>query len=132
MQLSFVGIRKAYFNGVPKRKLFLFLPKEMGQPPKAVARLKKCVYGTRDAGLIWEECYSHALTSLGFKRGVSCPTAFFHPDRRIHIVVHGDDFTAMGRAEDLTWYETEVKKHFEIGDCQRMGQGKGACSRCAS
>ena len=55
--VSFIDIREAYFHGVPKRKLHLFLPREMGLGTKAVARLKRCVCGTRDAGMIWEECY---------------------------------------------------------------------------
>ena len=69
LKLSFVDIRKAYFNEVPKRALFVRLPKEMGLGPNAVARLDRCMYGTRDAAGIWESCYSDCLASLGFKPG---------------------------------------------------------------
>ena len=73
LEVSFIDIRKAYFHGVPKRKLHLFLQKEMGLGPKSVARLKRCVYGTRDAGMIWEECYSEALSQISFTRGIANP-----------------------------------------------------------
>ena len=49
------------------------LPKEMGLPPDTVARQVRCVYGTRDAGKLWEETYTVAMESLGFKAGESNP-----------------------------------------------------------
>ena len=69
LEMSFIDIKKAYFNAIPRRQLHLFLPREMGLGPRAVARLKRCVYGTRDAGMRWEETYSQALLDLGFRRG---------------------------------------------------------------
>ena len=40
-------------------------------------------------------------------------------------MVHGDDFSALGEAEDLTWYEDNIKKYFEVGDLQRLGTQEG-------
>ena len=50
--LSSIDIKKAYFNGIPRRRLHVCLPPELGLSKKAVAHLRRCVYGTRDAGLI--------------------------------------------------------------------------------
>ena len=50
LRISFVDIRKAYFNAIPERAIFMKLPPEMGMGPDAVARQVRCVYGTRDAG----------------------------------------------------------------------------------
>ena len=38
LRLSFVDIRKAYFNGTPKRNVFMQIPKEMGLPSHFVAK----------------------------------------------------------------------------------------------
>ena len=78
LKLSFVDIRKAYFNGIPTRPLYLRLPPELGLPRDVVGKLVKCCYGTRDAGQIWEDCYVNALIGLGFKQGVSSPCSFYH------------------------------------------------------
>ena len=64
--LSFVDIKKAYVNGVPRRNLHLMFPKDMGIGGRYIAHVKRCVYGTRDAGNIWEDCYADALTQMGF------------------------------------------------------------------
>ena len=128
LQVSFVDIKKAYFNAVPKRLLYVFLPKEMGQGPKSVARLRRCVYGTRDAGMLWEECYSTALTAMGFRRGLASPCCFFHKEKHIRVVIHGDGFTALGAAEELRWYEQGLSNVFELVVKGRLGEDKG-CDR---
>ena len=99
MKLSFVDIRKAYFNGTPSRKLFVRFPPDMGQGKNRLARLDKCMNGTRDAGAIWESCYSRALASLGFEQGKASPGCFYHRDWQVAVVVHGDDPTALGTAD---------------------------------
>ena len=78
LQLSFVDIRKAYFNGIPKRNIFVRLPKELGLGAGTVAKLDRCMYGTRDAAGIWETCYSDALTQMGFTAGDASPCCFYH------------------------------------------------------
>ena len=81
------------------------VPKEMGLPPNAVAQQVRCVYGTRDAGKLWEDCYTQVLESLGLITGISNPFTFHHPTRNIAIVVHGDDFTALADDATLDWYD---------------------------
>ena len=127
LQMSFVDIRKAYFNGIPRRKVYMDLPKEMGLGKDYVARQVRCVYGTRDAGSIWEDCYRDALEGMGFTSGISSPCVFWHRERNISVVVHGDDFNALGVAEQLNWYEEQLKLHFEIKIRGRMGEG-GDCN----
>ena len=52
LRLSFIDIKKAYFNGVPTREIYMTLPPELGLPRHFVAKQTRCVYGTRDAGMI--------------------------------------------------------------------------------
>ena len=75
-RLGFVDIRKAYFNGIPKRNVFMSLPRELGLPGHWVGHQVRCVYGTRDAGAIWEDTYRNALESMGFTSGRSSPCVF--------------------------------------------------------
>ena len=66
------------------------VPKEMGLPPNTVARQVRCVYGTRDAGKLWEDTYTQVLEGLGFATGASNPCVFHNAERDIATVVHGD------------------------------------------
>ena len=55
LQLSFVDVEKAYINGTPMRDVYMSPPRELGLPKPLLAKQMRCVYGTRDAGMIWEE-----------------------------------------------------------------------------
>ena len=123
LRLSFIDIKKAYFNARPKRAVFMRLPPELGLPSHLVARQTRCVYGTRDAGMLWEECYRLALEQCGFITGAANPCLFFHPQKNIEVVVHGADFTALGTDEDLDWYTEQLKAAFEVKVRGRLGLG---------
>ena len=113
LQLSFVDVKKAYFYGIPVRSLYVRLPPELGLGKKVVGKLVRCMYGTRDAGAIWEGCYTSCLVDLGFKQGAASPCCFSHAEWGVHVVVHGDDFTALGTAHGRDLYEQGMQKRFE-------------------
>ena len=73
LKLSFIDVRKAYFYGKPSRKLYIRPPPELGLPKDTVCRLKRSMYGTRDAGSIWEDVYTDTLLSMGFQQGKASP-----------------------------------------------------------
>ena len=121
LQMSFVDIRKAYLNGISRRSAYIGLPRAMGLGKEYVAKQVRCVYGTRDAGSIWEDCYRDCLEGMGFLSGAASPCVFFHPERNITVVVHGDDFNALGVSDDLSWYEDQLKQSVEIKIRGHMG-----------
>ena len=81
---------------------------------KMITKQTKGVYGTRDAGMIWEETYRKCLEDMGFISGLASPCCFRHPLWNVELVVHGDDFTAMGLEPDLNRYHEGLKACFEI------------------
>ena len=82
------------------------------------------MYGTRDAGAIWEQCYVDCLIDLGFQQGIASPCCFKHEKWGVSVVVHGDDFTALGTDESLDLYEAGLQKAFECKICGRLGTDK--------
>ena len=79
------------------------LPDEDAEPGKC-AKLNKAMYGTRDAAHNLEWAYRSAHEDWGLKIGKSSPCVMYHPTRDVRLVVHGDDFTALGHEADLDWY----------------------------
>jgi hypothetical protein len=84
-------------------------------------RLVKSMYGTRDAAFNWETSYSDFMEEGGFKRGRAAPCVFYHPERNMRGVIHGDDFTRLGYKGDLDWFKREMVKRFEIKLKARLG-----------
>ena len=123
LKLHFSDARMAYFNGRPNRSLYLRLPRELGLPSTTLGKLVRCCYGTRDAGSIWEAFYVSSLTSMGFLQGRASPCCFYHPTWQVHVVVHGDDFTALGTDSALDTYEKELMRCFDVKLRGRLGEG---------
>ena len=54
--------------------------------------------------------------SLAVSAGVSDTQqcSFWHPDRDITTLVHGDDYVSLGRQADLDWMEIQLQAAYEI------------------
>ncbi len=60
--------------------------------------LRRALYGTRRASLLFGKLIGEVLRAAGFQVLQCIPNAYHHPQRDIDVVVHGDDF--MVDAED--------------------------------
>ena len=105
-------------------------PRVLGLQKSVLAKQMKCVYGTRDDGMMWEETYRAALEDIVFTAGRTSPCCFFHKDRSIHLVAHGDDMTAMGLRADLDCYEERPGQSFELKIRGRIGENTELKSMC--
>lgn len=50
--------------------------------------------------------------------------------REVSTVIHGDDITSLGSAENLDWFEREISNQFEIKLQGRLGQGLATTVWC--
>ena len=63
------------------------------------------------------------MTKLGFIQGAASPCCFRHPQWSVSVVVHGDDFTALGSPEGLDKFEKGMADTFECKLKGRLGTG---------
>ena len=77
------------------------LPAESGLPKHVVDKQTRCVYGTRDAGMVWKQCYRDALETSALPAACQIQVCVDHPESDISIVVHGVGVTAMCTDMDL-------------------------------
>ena len=123
MAMDFIDVRRAYFHAKARRDVYIELPEEDAEPGMC-GKLFKSLYGTRDAAENWEEEYIGFMKGVGFESGVASPCLFYHQDRGIRAVVHGDDFTLLGHRDDLDWFKRQMETKFDIKH-KRMEQTQG-------
>ena len=117
-------VRRANFYAKIQRDVYIELPKEDPDHGKGMlGKLKLCLYGTRDAAKGWQETFSFHLESIGFVRGRGHPSVFWHPERSIKSLVHGDDYVSAADEASMTWMKVEFAKAYEI-QIQKLGMGK--------
>ena len=51
--------------------------------------------------------------------------AFYNADRKLRVVVHGDDFTCLGPKAEIIRYEDELASRFEIKRRGHIGESDG-------
>jgi hypothetical protein len=119
-KLDFIDVRRAYFNAKARRPVYVKLPPE-DEESGLCGKLMKAMYGTRDAAQNWEAEYTSFMTQVGFSQGKYSPCVFHHKERGIRSVIHGDDFTLLGRSEDLDWFRERISSKYEVKFRGRLG-----------
>ena len=72
------------------------------------------MYGTLDAAERWGEHYAATRTNAGFTRGTASPCHFYHAEKDIWILVHGDDFVVVARKAGRAYAEKTLKDKCEV------------------
>ena len=87
-------------------------------------RLRKALYGTRDAAQNWEYAYVDFLIEQGVASGLATPCIFYKV-RDLRIVGNGDDFAVLGSNSQLDWFRQCISHRFEVKFRGRSGPSPG-------
>jgi hypothetical protein len=118
-----MDVKSAFLNGVLDEEIYMEQPQGFivtGQETK-VCRLKKAIYGLKQASRAWNLQFHGVLISLGFKR--------MHADAGIYVchqhggvgllvvVLYVDDITIMGSSlEDVRQLKSSLSSRYEMTD----------------
>jgi hypothetical protein len=113
--VKIIDIKCAFLYGDARRRIYIELPKHDSRSGgSTVGLLNKAMYGTRDAPLIWRATVDRIMKELGFISSMFQSGVYFHVERQLRVMTHVDDFLITGSAVNSNWFETELKKQFEI------------------
>lgn len=86
-----IDFSNAFVHATLEKPLWIHLPRgfHAGKPGKFCLRLKRSLYGTRDAPRLFYECASAAFEELGFKKSEHDPCFFYKRD--MMLVLYVDD-----------------------------------------
>ena len=85
-------------------------------------KLMMSMYGTRDAALNWALEYGDTLKAAGYEQGKANPCLFYHHDLDVSVMVHGDDFVAVGPDKHLENIENTLSEKYKI-KIEQLGYG---------
>lgn len=132
MKLMLLDVKKAHLNGICERDdVYVELPQEAGAPGKC-GRLLRWPYGMREASQAWESDYTKRLKGEGSVEGVSAPTVFYSPETGTRVVVHGDDFTFLGYADELEKINVKMAEWYELKVRGVLWTGEGDAKKISS
>ena len=77
-------------------------------------KLRVSMYGTRDAGVNWATEYGESLKQAGLVQRRSSACLFYHKAKDVEVMVHGDDFVALGEPKYLAEMEAALSTKYKI------------------
>ncbi len=117
-QMDIVG---AYLEGNIEEELYMRVPEGVNAPGK-VCRLKKGLYGLKQAGRNWNKVITSTLTELGFHTTSADPSVFFHPGQKILVGLYVDDLLLASRSlQSIEWTKKELGKKHQVKDLGEAG-----------
>ena len=121
--LMSLDVSCAFLYALVVRDLFIEIPQAdpRSRDGNLVGRLRKALYGTRDAPQLWQRTLGKVLKELGFCSSKLQPGVFRHKARDIIMVTHVDDFLVAGPPEELEWVRDKLREHFEVNG-QMIGE----------
>ena len=114
--LMYADVSRAYFYAKAERPVYVNLPEEDLEPGDEgkCGRLRMSMYGTRDAALNWSKEYGDTLKKSGFIQGKNNPCLFQNKEIDVSIMVHGDDFIAVGSEKNLKTTRAILEDKYKI------------------
>ncbi len=86
----------AFYHALLDEEIWVNPVKGEEADPEAVWQLRKALYGTRRAALLFQEYVISTMKSIGFTPVAVAAQVFCDKGWQILAVVHGDDFAAAG------------------------------------
>lgn len=77
-------------------------------------RLRKAMYGTRDAMQTWQGKCSEIVKDIDFTIGKASPCHFYTSDQEVCGLAHGDGFVFVGEKGHLKRIEDHMQKKFKV------------------
>jgi hypothetical protein len=111
----------AFLNGELDEEIFMQLPPNLAgfDARFFVAKLRKAIYGLKQAGRTWYQALYKALTDLGFKRAEYDHGVFYARTTAgvIILAIHVDDCTITGTTQKLlNHYKVLINARYEMTD----------------
>ena len=119
----FMDARKAHLNPKCGEDVYIELPDEAGASEGMSGTLQFWMYGMRQVAQAWEKWNSTKMEAAGFKRGIGNSVVFYHEGRNVSVLVHGDDFVAVGDDENVEWLKLLAVGWFEMKVRGKLGEG---------
>ena len=118
-----MDVKSAFLNGVLNEEIYMEQPQGFiaaGQENK-VCRLKKAIYGLKQASRAWNQQFHGVLIELGFERTYSDAGVYVNHQHKgdglLIVVLYVDDITIMGSSlENVKQLKQKLSLRYEMSD----------------
>jgi hypothetical protein len=122
-EILMFDFHSAYLNGILDNGETIYMEQpphhEVADRSRYVVKLRKSLYGLKQAGRKWYDTLCHSLADIGFQRSTVDPAVFFVPvgGDVVVLFIHVDDSTITGSSTTLIdVFKRRIAERFDITD----------------
>jgi transposase InsO family protein len=119
LEIEQLDVVAAFLNGKIDEDLYMRQPQghEVKGKEHLICKLKKSIYGIKQAPHTWNETLYKTLNSLGFTKGTVDTTVYQDLERNIIVAVYVDDILVIGKnRKDISEIKNKLSEKFDIVD----------------
>ena len=126
-RVMFLDFKRAFLYGDCERDVYIKVPSEDLDCVEGVhvGKLRKAMYGTRDAPAVWQKLVRKTLVDLGFQPSRTSACVYFHRELQICIVAHVEDFLCTGPKVQLLGLRDQLQRTSRWMRPPRARRGRG-------
>ena len=114
MRVHHLDVETAFLNGNLEEEIYLEIPDgfEEYDRTKKCFKLKKAIYGLKQASRAWNKLFTSKLLELGFRQSIADPCIFIRGDTYIGVFV--DDCFVVGGDKDIEEIKHQLMSLFKM------------------
>ena len=119
LEIDMMDITGAYLNGTLKETIFMKVPVGMDISPNKALKLKKSLYGLKQAGRVWyDKISTHLKENMEFVSTTGDKCIFIRRVGKLICLValYVDDLLIIGKLDDINKTKKEISKVFDARD----------------
>ena len=117
-----------YHADLPEDEPIHVIPPRGLYKPGHCWQLKRAMNGTRPASLAYGNFVTDTMVDADFKKVQLVAMTFVNFERKINVLVHGDDLLGLGSYESLMWLNEVLENKMRINCIGIIGPGRNQCS----
>ncbi|UYV76870.1 hypothetical protein LAZ67_14002267 [Cordylochernes scorpioides] len=119
-----MDVQSAFLNGDVKEEIYMTQPEnfESKKYPRRVCKLKKAIYGLKQAGMTWHANLDSVLKEMGLEQMKTDNCVYIkHHEGILLVAIYVDDLIIAAEREDtLISFKESMKKIFKIKDLGKI------------
>ena len=117
-------VSTAFLHALMNEEVFVWPPKEFYPEGNCLWRLKKAMYGLRQAPKLWQEHFAEVMTTkLGFRRCKSDPNLYCHESGRLCVLAYVDDLLVVGTDEMRKSFMSQLSEEVLLKETGQLVPG---------
>ena len=117
-------VSTAFLHALMNEEVFVWPPKEFYPEGNCLWRLKKAMYGLRQAPKLWQEHFAEVMTTkLGFRRCKSDPNLYCHESGRLYVLAYVDDLLVVGTDEMRKSFMSQLSEEVLLKETGQLVPG---------